>query len=104
MIKYFIILAIMELLFKPPFRKFIKKQSRPFQLAIEDEVENILNDPDIGEAKKGDLSGFNVHKFNFKGQQFLIAYLLETNNIILYMIGSHENFYHKLKRYLKEAE
>ncbi|MFQ5787558.1 MAG: type II toxin-antitoxin system RelE/ParE family toxin [Thermodesulfobacteriota bacterium] len=44
------------------------------------------------------------HKFNFKGQQFLIAYLSEKNNIIFYMVGSHENFYLKLKRYLKEAE
>ncbi len=77
---------------------------RSFQLAIEDEVEKVLNDPDIGKAKKGDLSGFNVHKFSFKGQQFLIVYLLETNNIILYMIGSRENFYLKLKRYLKGAE
>ncbi len=95
-------MAIMKILFKSPFRKFVKKQSRPFQLAIEDEVENILNNPDIGEAKKGDLSRFRGYKF--KGQQFLIAYLLEKNNIILYMIGNHENFYLKLKKYLKGAE
>ncbi|MFQ5712512.1 MAG: type II toxin-antitoxin system RelE/ParE family toxin [Candidatus Scalinduaceae bacterium] len=94
----------MGVLFKPPFKKFVKKQSRPFQLAIEDEVENILNDPDIGEVKKGNLSGFKVYKFNFKGQQFLIAYLLKQNNIIFYMIGTHENFYLRLKRYLKETE
>jgi hypothetical protein len=48
----------MELLFKAPFRKFVKKQSRPFKLAIEDEMENILSNPDIVEVKKGDLSGF----------------------------------------------
>ncbi len=90
--------------FNPSSRKFVKKQSRPFQLAIEDEVESILNDPDIGETKKGDLSGFKVHKFNFKEQQFLIAYLPEKNNTILYMIGSHENFYLKLKNYLKGTE
>ncbi len=94
----------MGVLFKPPFKKFVKKQSRPFQLAIEDEVANILNDPDIGEVKKGDLSGFKVCKFKFKGQQFLIAYLLQQNNIIFYMIGTHENFYLRLKRSLKEAE
>ncbi len=104
MINYFIILAIMKLLYKSPFRKFVKKQSRPFQLVMEDEVENILNDPDIGEAKKGDLSGFKLHKFNFQGQQILIAYLSERNNIILYMIGGRESFYLKPKRYSKEAE
>ena len=94
----------MGLLFKAPFRKFVKKQSRPFQLAIEDEVENILSNPDISEVKKGDLSGFKVHKFNFKGQQFLIAYLSQKNNIIFYLIESHENFYQKLKRYIKGNE
>ena len=94
----------MSVLFKSPFKKFVKIQSRPFQLAIEDEVENILNDPNIGELKKGDLSGFKVYKFSFKGQQFLIAYILQQNNIIFYMIGTHENFYIRLKRYLKEAE
>ncbi len=91
-------------LFKPPFMKFVKKQSRPFQLAIEDEVEIILRSPYIGESKKGDLSGFKVHQFNFKGQQFWIAYLSQKNDIIFYLVGSHENFYRKLKRYLKEAE
>ena len=94
----------MTILYKPPFRKFVKKQSRAFQLVIEDEVEIILNDPEIGKTKKGDLSGFKVHKFNFKGQQFMIAYFSENNNIILYMTGSHENFYLKLKRYIKEVE
>ena len=97
-------MLIMNLMFRPPFRKLVKKQSRPFQLVIEDEVGNIQNEPDIGEAKKVDLSGLRVHKFKFKGQQFLIAYLFEKNSIILYMIGSHENFYLKLKRYLKGAE
>jgi hypothetical protein len=31
----------MKILYKPPFRKFVKKQTRPLQLAIEDEIEKI---------------------------------------------------------------
>lgn len=91
-------------LFKPPFRKFVKKQNRAFQLVIEDEVERINEEPNIGEEKKGDLSGFKVHKFKFQKQEYLIAYKLQDKNIVFYMIGAHENFYRDLKRYLKEGE
>ncbi len=40
----------MDALYKSAFRKFIKKQRRPFQLAIEDETGKIRNKPDIGKA------------------------------------------------------
>ena len=94
----------MDIFYKPPFRKFVKKQSRALQLAIEDEVEAVRNTPDIGEAKKGDLSGFKVHKFKFQRQGYLMSYKEESNTIIFYMIGTHENFYRELKQYLREVE
>ena len=94
----------MNALYKSAFRKFVKKQSRGLQLAIEDETEVIISNPYIGEAKKGDLSGFRVHKFVFHSQQYLIAYKVQDNTIVVYLIGTHENFYRDLKRYLKEVE
>jgi mRNA-degrading endonuclease RelE of RelBE toxin-antitoxin system len=93
----------MEVLYKPPFRKFVKKQSRGFQLAIEDEVQAIAEDPAVGEQKKGDLAGIRVHKFNFHRQEYLIAYVVGNKDIAFYAIGTHENFYRELKRYLKEG-
>lgn len=94
----------MSCLFKAPFRKFVKKQTRPFQLAIEDEVEKIIDKPEIGDLKKGDLAGFRVHKFIYGKQKFLTAYVVHETEIIFIMIGSHENFYHKLKKYLREVK
>ena len=94
----------MNVLYKSAFRKFVKKQSRPFQLVIEDEAERILKDPEMGEAKKGDLAGFRVHKFSFHKQQYLIAYKVLKSDLIFYMIDNHENFYRELKRYIKEVE
>jgi hypothetical protein len=91
-------------LYKSSFKKFVKKQTRPFQLVIEDEAEKILKGPEIGEAKKGDLAGFRVHKFVFKKQKYLIAYKVQDNDIIFYMIDTHENFYRELKRYIREVE
>lgn len=101
---YLIMYLIMEVFFKPPFRRFVKKQTRPLQLVIEDEVEKITKNPDIGRSKKGDLSEFQVHKFTFKKQELLIAYRVIEADILFYMIGPHENFYREVKRYLKEVE
>ncbi len=100
--------------YKPPFLAFVKKQNRPFQLAIEDAVEDICAHPSGGEAKRGDLQGFWIHKFRYQRQQFLIAYRWSSasglqvqgqesdwSSIDFYQIGSHENFYSSLKKYLK---
>jgi len=93
----------MDIFFKPVFKKFVKKQVRPLQLSIEDEIERIIESPSKGETKKGDLQGYRVHKFAFKQQRFLIAYRILETKVIFYMVGSHENFYRNLKKYLKEG-
>jgi hypothetical protein len=102
--------------YKRPFAHFVKKQHKPFQAAIEDEVLAVCADPRIGEAKVGDLTGIRVHKFTFKKQEYLIAYSapeatpaeneaghedLTPLPIEFYQIGPHENFYDDLKAYLK---
>jgi plasmid stabilization system protein ParE len=93
----------MDVLYKSTFRRFVEKQARSFQLAIEDETGRIKKEPRIGEEKIGDLSGFRVHKFKFKGQEYLIAYRTENNYLIMYIIDTHENFYRNLKRYIREV-
>jgi hypothetical protein len=94
----------MGIFYKSAFRKFVKKQSRPLQLIIEDETERILREPGIGETKRGALAGFRVYKFTFHKQQYLIAYRMQGKDIFFYMIDTHENFYRELKRYIKEVE
>ena len=93
----------METFYKPPFKKFVKNQARPLQLSIEDEIESIIENPAVGETKKGDLQGFQVHKFAYKKQKLLIAYRVSETEILFYMVGTHENFYRNLKKYLKEG-
>lgn len=91
----------MDVFYKPAFRNFVKKQTRPFQLVIEDEIDRIKNNPSTGEIKKGDLAGFRVHKFKFLHQQYLLAYEIQGNDIVVYVIGTHENFYRDLKHYIR---
>ena len=92
----------MLILYKPPFKKFVKKQTRSFQLVIEDEV--VIQNPLAGEGKKGDLTGFRIHRFSYQGQKFLLSYVIRTEEIVFFTIGSHENFYRELKKYLKEVD
>ncbi len=99
--------------FKRPFSQYVKKARKPLQLVIEDAVEDICANPDIGEAKRGDLAGIWVHKFKFQRQEYLMAYRPPTAEqrrpraeiaflmIDFYQVGSHENFYEELKRYLR---
>lgn len=100
--------------YKPPFSKFVKKAHKPLQLAIEDETDEVCEHPEIGEAKTGDLAGVRVHKFRFNRQEYLMAYrapspeagaaAIECLLIDFYQVGSHENFYDELKRYLALEE
>jgi hypothetical protein len=104
----------MQVNFKRPFYKFVKKAHKPLQLAIEDKVELICSNPEIGESKVGDLAGIRVYKFRFNRQEYLIAYRLLASSlkkpvtqvdivcIDFYQIGSHQNFYDALRHYLKE--
>jgi len=94
----------MKAFYKPLFRKFVKKQARSFQLAIEDKVEKIAINPDTGKSKRGDLVDFRVHKFSYGKQKFLIAYRFQEDEIVFFIIGSHENSYRELKKYLRKVE
>ena len=104
--------------YKPPFSKFVKKAHKPLQLAIEDATDEVCEQPEIGEAKAGDLAGVRVYKFRFNRQEYLMAYrapspeacagagvaAIEWLMIDFYQVGSHENFYDELKRYLALKE
>ena len=89
----------MELLQTNRFKKAYKKL-HPNQLAeVNAAIETIINDPEIGEQKKGNLSWLRVYKFKVLGQLTLLGYSVETvDRIVLTLvdIGSHENFYRDL--------
>lgn len=104
----------MEVIYKRPFQQYVKKAHKPLQLAILDAVEAICENFMIGEAKVGDLAGIRVYQFKFSRQEYLVAYRppLQTRPdlpdqgefvaIDFYQVGTHENFYDTLKRYLQE--
>lgn len=83
------------------FEKKVKKMSKPEKDTLDREIRKIVEDPGVGEEKKGDLRGVFVHKFKFKTTQYLLAYRKVDSDLELVMIGPHENYYRDLKQYLK---
>lgn len=80
------------------FEKAAKKLHRKQIKLIEDAIDEIAKNPDIGELKKGDLAGVRVYKFYLNNQIILLAYLHVNQEITLLSLGSHENFYRDLKK------
>ena len=76
-------------------------------------MEDLCENPDLGESQIGDLAG--ICKFRFNRQEYLVAYRPPTKAqrergnaveflvIDFYQVGPHEKFYEMLKRYLKEG-
>jgi mRNA interferase RelE/StbE len=80
------------------FLRAYKKLNNNQKDAVDEAVADIIRDPSIGEAKKGDLSGVYVHKFDCVNQLFLLAYEFDPKTRLLLLVGTHENFYRELKR------
>jgi len=79
------------------FLRAYKKLHNNQKDAVDQAVADIVLDPAIGEAKKGDLAGIYVHKFKCVKQLFLLAYEFDPATRTLLLVGTHENFYRNLK-------
>jgi mRNA-degrading endonuclease RelE of RelBE toxin-antitoxin system len=82
--------------FERVYKKLHKNQLSDVNRAIKEIIEN----PQIGEQKKGDLAEIMVYKFKMVNQLTLLAYSYDDEKIILTFIalGTHENFYRDIKR------
>ena len=66
---------------------------------LDEKIRKIVENPKIGQEKRGALKGVWVHKFHIEKQLFLLAYELEENVLRLIMAGSHENYFRNLTKY-----
>ena len=84
------------------FEKKIKRFSKNEKAVLDSEVKKIVNNPAIGEEKKGDLKSVFVHKFKMHTTLQLLAYrFVDEETLELIKIGPHGNYYRDLKGYLK---
>ncbi len=91
----------MKVIQSPWFAKHIKKFKKSQKKQLDRQVRLIIDNPQIGEEKKGDLKGVFVQKFNIDNLQYLLSYRFKKDLLELIMIGPHENYYRDLKSYLK---
>ena len=91
----------MRVIQSPSFARKVKKFHKDKKKSLDYHIKKILENPKIGEGKKGDLQGVLVYKFKMKTQQYLLAYRIKKNILELIMIGPHENYYRDLKQYLQ---
>ena len=88
----------MRVLHTPSFIKTVKRLQQNQKSDLDHAILDVVNHPDSGERKVGDLSWLRVFKFRMVGQLTLLAYELnEPDEIILHHVGPHENFYRDLK-------
>jgi len=83
------------------FENKIKKFSKQEKEILDEEIKRIIENPLVGEEKKGDLRGVYIHKFKIKIIQYLLSCRMINDGLELIMIGPHENYYRDLKSYLK---
>ncbi|MGI4851659.1 MAG: type II toxin-antitoxin system RelE/ParE family toxin [Janthinobacterium lividum] len=75
----------------------LKKQLKDF-IFIKKDLDNvaryIMQNPETGQLKKGDLADVRVYKFKMNSLLMLLAYIWQLNlqKVILLKLGSHENF------------
>ena len=82
----------------PAFKKEFKKLHDNQQEGVKKAIKEIIKNPELGTAKKGDLTGVYVYKFKISHQEYLLAYEWNFEKRVLLALGVHENFYRNLKR------
>ncbi|WP_041758011.1 type II toxin-antitoxin system RelE/ParE family toxin [Psychrobacter arcticus] len=84
------------------FKKAVKKLHKNQKADLDSAVRAIIDNPDIGAQKAGDLSSVRVYKFKMLKQLTLLAYQIDDGQLVLtlLMVGTHENFYRDVKSIL----
>lgn len=97
---------MLPVVYTPAAEKFFKKiKDQSLKKAFKQAILMIRENPEIGEAKTGDLKGLSCLDLYHNRTNYELAYRisqLENGNIVVViMAGTRENFYQELKRYLK---
>ena len=89
---------MVEVLQGSGFRRAYKRLHPNQKADVDDAVAAVVADPTLGEAKKGDLAGVFVYKFQCVDNLFLLAYEYDPATRLLLLVGTHEDFYRELRR------
>lgn len=80
-----------------------KLKDKTLKKKFQEASDKICDDYTIGDLKTGDLVGIYSYDIFYNKTNYELAYYVEFEDddaIIVVMIGTRENFYDELKRYL----
>ena len=84
----------MKIIYHPKVKKNIDKCNKELKNKFKQEIEKIQKTPFKNKQLKGRLKDFRCCKFIFKRVSYRIIYKINENKLILvFSIGSRENFY-----------
>jgi len=96
---------VRELVILPAAARYFKKlKDKILKEKFQQEIEAVLADPSIGEAKTGDLAGVFCCNIHHQKNNYELAYTLVEQDgevVVIILAGTRENFYEELKRYMK---
>ena len=92
----------MKIIQSRSFEQRVKKFNQAQKVILDEQIRLMLENPNIGDEKKGDLSEVYVHKFKIKTILYLLAYRFYEDRLEMIMIGPHQNYHRDLKNYLKK--
>ena len=93
---------IEEVIQSPLFAIQKKKLKKNQKVKLDETIKAIMENPEIGDAKSGDLKGVQVYKYKLGNNQILVAYEIVDSTLYLYTFGSHQNFYRELSKYIHQ--
>ena len=84
----------------PSFKKAVKKLHKNQKMELDSAIKKLIENPLLGDQKRGDLIFLRVYKFKMLKQLTLLGYSYEDGTVTLELIalGSHENFYRDVKK------
>lgn len=90
---------ITKVLQTPTFKKAVKKLHKNQKTDLDKAIKELIENPYLGEQKKGDLDFLRVYKFKMVKQLTLLGYSYQDGTVTLELmaLGSHENFYRGIK-------
>ncbi len=91
----------MKIIQSHSFERKVKRFSEQEKRILDRQIKKILENPVMGEEKRGDLRGVFIHKFKIQTIQYLLSYRFVGKDLELIMLGPHENYYRDLKTYIK---
>ena len=98
---------VYQLLFSPTAERYFKKlKDKQLLEKHKAALMQLQDNPYIGQAKRGDLSGIYGYDIYHNKTNYEIAYFIfeiDGKKIVVLLAGTRENFYEELKRRVKKT-